>query len=83
MRDNRVILTLKYTAVMSAVLFCSLVIIYLTSDKARHTSFRNTLRSEAITKANLFLEDKVDAQTMRHTTVMEKQIWHPCAEHCC
>ncbi len=66
MSDNRVILTLKYTAVMSAVLLCSLVIIYLTSDKARHTSFRNTLRSEAITKANLYLEDKVDAQTMQH-----------------
>lgn len=66
MNDKRIILTLKYTAVMSAVLLCSLVIIYLTSDKARHTSFRNTLRSEAITKANLFLEDKVDAQTMQH-----------------
>lgn len=66
MNDRRFILTLKYTAVMSAVLLCSLVIIYVTSDRARHNSFRNTLRSEAITKANLYLENKVDAQTMQH-----------------
>lgn len=51
---------------MSVVLIVSLVIVYLMSDHARHTAFRHTLRSEAITKANLFLENRVDAETMQH-----------------
>lgn len=51
---------------MSAVLIVSLIIVYLMSDHARHTAFRHTLRSEAITKANLFLEHLVDAETMQH-----------------
>ena len=59
-------MTLKYTALMSAVLIVSLIIVYLMSDHARHTAFRHTLRSEAITKANLFLEHRVDAETMQH-----------------
>ena len=51
---------------MSAVLIVSLIIVYLMSDHARHNAFRHTLRSEAITKANLFLEHRVDAETMQH-----------------
>ncbi len=66
MKDNRIILTLKYTALMSAVLIVSLIIVYVMSDHARHTAFRHTLRSEAITKVNLFLEQRVDAETMQH-----------------
>lgn len=66
MNNKRILLTLKYTAVMSAVMVASLIIIYVMSDSARHASFRETLRSEAITKANLFLENRVDAETMQH-----------------
>lgn len=51
---------------MSAVLIVSLIIIYAMSDRARHAAFRHTLRSEAITKVNLFLEHHVDAETMQH-----------------
>ena len=51
---------------MSAVLIVSLIIVYLMSDHARHNAFRHTLRSEAITKATLFLEHRVDAETMQH-----------------
>ncbi len=51
---------------MSAVLIVSLIIVYVMSDHARHTAFRHTLRSEAITKANLFLEHRVGAETMQH-----------------
>lgn len=58
--------TLKYTCVMSAVLITSLIIIYFVSDHARHVAFQHTLRSEAITKANLFLEGRVEAETMQH-----------------
>lgn len=65
MNNKHLVLTLKYTAVMSAVLIVSLIIIYIVSDNSRHAAFRNTLRSEAITKANLFLENRVDASTMQ------------------
>lgn len=66
MKNKQLLLTLKYTFFMSMVLVTSLIIIYWVSDKARHESFQGTLRSEAITKANLFLEKKVDALTMQH-----------------
>lgn len=50
---------------MSVVLVISLCITYLVSERARHEAFQGSLRSEAITKANLFLENKVDAHTMQ------------------
>lgn len=51
---------------MAAVMVLALIIIYIMSDSARRASFRDTLRSEAITKANLYLENRVDAETMQH-----------------
>lgn len=66
MKNNRIQLTIKYTFFMSLVLVASLIIIYMVSNRARHEAFYGTLRSEAITKANLFLENKVDAATMQH-----------------
>ena len=82
---------------MSAVMVASLIIIYLVSDKARYESFQGTLRSEAITKANLFLENKVDVSTMQHIYLNNTQfinevevavytrdfqmLYHDAAEH--
>ena len=66
MNNKRFLLTLKYTLFMSAVLITSLIVIFFVSEHSRHNAFRNTLRSEAITKANLFLENRVDAETMQH-----------------
>lgn len=82
---------------MSAVLVTSLVIIYIVSDRARKVAFQGTLRSEAITKANLFLENKVDASTMQHIYLNNTQfinevevavyscdfqmLYHDAAEH--
>lgn len=90
-------LSLKYTAVMSAVMVASLIIIYIMSDGARRATFRDTLRSEAITKANLFLENRVDAETMQHIYLNNTQfinevevavytpdfqmLYHDAAEH--
>ena len=97
MKNNRVLLTLKYTFFMSVVLVTSLIIIYIVSDRARHESFQGTLRSEAITKANLFLENKVDVSTMQHIYLNNtqfinevevavytpdfKMLYHDAAEH--
>ncbi len=82
---------------MSVVLVASLVVIYIVSDRARHESFQGTLRSEAITKANLFLENKVDVSTMQHIYLNNTQfinevevavytpdfrmLYHDAAEH--
>ena len=97
MKNNRILLTLKYTFFMSVVLVTSLIIIYIVSDRARHESFQGTLRSEAITKANLFLENKVDVSTMQHIYLNNtqfinevevavytpdfKMLYHDAAEH--
>ena len=97
MKNNRILLTLKYTFFMSVVLVASLIIIYIVSDRARHESFQGTLRSEAITKANLFLENKVDVSTMQHIYLNNtqfinevevavytpdfKMLYHDAAEH--
>ena len=97
MNNKRILLTLKYTAVMSAVMVVALIIIYIMSDGARRATFRDTLRSEAITKANLFLENRVDAETMQHIYLNNTQfinevevavytpdfqmLYHDAAEH--
>lgn len=97
MKNNRLFLTLKYTFFMSVVLVTSLVFIYVVSERARHEAFHGTLRSEAITKANLFLENKVDASTMQHIYLNNTQfinevevavytkdfqmLYHDAAEH--
>ncbi len=97
MKNNKLKLTLKYTFFMSVVLVTSLIIIYIVSDRARHESFQGTLRSEAITKANLFLENKVDVTTMQHIYLNNtqfinevevalytpdfKMLYHDAAEH--
>lgn len=97
MKNNRILLILKYTFFMSVVLVASLIIIYIVSDRARHESFQGTLRSEAITKANLFLENKVDVSTMQHIYLNNtqfinevevavytpdfKMLYHDAAEH--
>lgn len=96
-KNNRIRLTLKYTSFMSVVLVASLIIIYIVSERARHEAFQGTLRSEAITKANLFLENKVDAAMMQHIYLNNtqfinevevavytpdfKMLYHDAAEH--
>lgn len=97
MENNKIKLTLKYTFFMSIVLAVSLIIIYVVSDKSRHQAFQGTLRSEAITKANLFFENRVDASTMQHIYLNNTQfinevevavytrnfqmLYHDAAEH--
>lgn len=82
---------------MSVVLVTSLIIIYIVSEQARHEAFHGTLRSEAITKANLFLNNKADAHTMQQIylnntqfinevevavyTIDFQMLYHDAAEH--
>lgn len=42
-----------------------MVLIYLVSEHTRSQTFFHDLKSEAVTKAHLFLQNQVDAQTMQ------------------
>lgn len=61
----RTALTLKHTAVTAAVFLFCMVLIYWMSEHARSRTFFHDLKSEAITKAHLFLQNQVDASTMQ------------------
>lgn len=58
-------LTLRYTGVTAIVFSIALIIIYILLSHTREKEFYNYLTHEAITKANLFLSEKVDAKTMQ------------------
>lgn len=57
-------LTLRYTSVTALIFLLFAVIIYIATEKNREREFYHDLKKEAITKANLFFQNKVDAQTM-------------------
>lgn len=61
----RTALTLKYTAVTASVFLVCMLVVYGVSERTRSDTFFRNLRSEAVTKAHLFLDGKVDAATMQ------------------
>ena len=58
-------LTLQNTSIIATVFLLCMVMIYLISEQNRSKSFFHDLKSEAITKAHLFLQNQVDARTMQ------------------
>lgn len=58
-------LTLQNTLVVAAVFLLCITLIYLISEQTRSRAFFHDLKSETVTKAHLFLQNKVDAQTMQ------------------
>lgn len=58
-------LTIRYTAVTAAVFLFFIIAIYLFSSVNRENTFYRNLKKEGITKANLFLENRVDAKVMQ------------------
>ncbi|MCD8318087.1 MAG: ATP-binding protein [Paraprevotella sp.] len=69
----RTALTIKNTCVTATVFILSLVFIYIVSEHTRSSSFFYDLRSEAITKAHLFLANKVDSKTMQSIYLNNKK----------
>ena len=69
----RTTLTLKNTCVTAAVLALCMLLIYLMSEQARSRTFFHDLRSEAVTKAHLFLQNQVDARTMQSIYLNNKK----------
>lgn len=60
----RTSLALKYTLVTATVFLICMVTVYYLSERIRSNTFYHTLKSEAVTKAHLFLSRKTDASTM-------------------
>lgn len=58
-------LTLQNTSVVATVFLLCMVLIYLISEQNRSKTFFHDLKSEAVTKAHLFLQNQVDAETMQ------------------
>ena len=61
----RSVLAIKYTCITAAIFLVFIAAIYYVDEHSRSEIFFRNLRSEAITKAHLFLENKVDAATMQ------------------
>ena len=69
----RTALTLKNTGVTATVFLLCMVMIYLVSDHTRSKTFYHDLKSEAVTKAHLFLQNQVDARTMQSIYLNNKK----------
>ena len=69
----RTTLTLKYTGVTATVFLICMILIYWVSERTRNNTFFHDLKSEAITKAHLFLNNRADAATMQSIYTNNKQ----------
>ena len=58
-------LSLLFTALTGTILFIFALIIYYSAYKNREIEFYKSLKKEALTKANLFFNAKVDAKTLQ------------------
>lgn len=66
-------LTLKNTAVTATIFLICLSMIYIFSEQTGERIFFRNLKSEAITKAHLFLADQVDPKTMQSVYLNNKK----------
>ncbi len=58
-------ITILFTAITAGLLLSFAFLIYYTSEKNREREFYNLLYNEALTKANLFLDAKVNEKTLQ------------------
>jgi len=58
-------LTILFTVITATILLAFASVIYFSAKKNREKEFYSILKKEAITKANLFFNAKVDAQTLQ------------------
>ena len=69
----RTALTLRYTCITAAVFLLFITTIYCVNEHSRSSAFFRNLKSEAITKAHLFLNNQVDAATMQSIYLNNKK----------
>ena len=65
-------LSLLYTSVTAVLLLLFTASVFYLSERSRSDSFFRDLKSEAITKAHLFLNNQVDPQIMQSTYLNNK-----------
>ncbi len=65
-------LTLRYVGATAIIFSLFVLVTYLFSEKNREKEFFADLKKEAVTKTNLFLENKVDAEVM-HSIYMNNR----------
>lgn len=58
-------LSLLFTFLTASILLLFAVIIYISGEKSRETAFYNSLKKEALTKANLYFNAKIDTTTLQ------------------
>lgn len=58
-------LAIRYTAVTAVLFLLSMLAVYYFGEHTRSETFFRNLRKEAVTKAHLFLNNKVDAKTLQ------------------
>lgn len=58
-------LTILFTVITATILLAFASVIYFSAKKNREKEFYSILKKEAITKANLFFNAKVDAKTLQ------------------
>ena len=66
-------LTLKNTGVIAVVFLLCMTLIYLVSEHIRSNTFFHNLKSEAVTKVHLFLQNQVDADIMQSIYLNNKE----------
>ena len=66
-------LTLKNTGVIAVVFLLCMTLIYLVSEHIRSNTFFHNLKSEAVTKVHLFLQNQVDADIMQSIFLNNKE----------
>ncbi|MGL5681535.1 MAG: HAMP domain-containing sensor histidine kinase [Marinifilaceae bacterium] len=69
----RTLLTLQYTLITALVFVALAVSINYLSERARSNTFFRDLKSEAITKAHLFLNSQIDSYTLQSIYLNNKQ----------
>ena len=69
----RSILTIKYAGITATIFLVFMATIYCVNEHLRSDSFYRSLRSEAITKAHLFLNNQVDVETMQSIYLNNRQ----------
>lgn len=58
-------LAILFTIITAGILLVFAILIYFSAKQSRENEFYNSLKKEAITKANIFLNAKVDATTLQ------------------
>lgn len=67
-------LTLLFTLLTATILLAFAFVIYYSAKESREKEFYSVLRKEAITKANLYFEAKVDAATLQDIYINNRKV---------